>query len=238
MSYNNYNVIDSDKSVADLSRSFFANVYKYMFFALAISGGLAYYASTSYTFLTMMYTETGLSGLGYVIIFSPLLMVLGIHAMINKVGFGAIMAMFIGYSVLIGLSLSFIFLIYTSASIALTFFVTAGAFGAMALLGYTTKTDLSKMGSLLYMLFIGMFIAGLANFFMESEMISYVISFMGLFVFTGLTAWEMQRMKAIAADPSISGDVRKKQELMGGLTLYILFINLFMSILRFVGDRG
>ena len=185
-----------------------------------------------------MYTETGLSGLGYVIIFSPLLMVLGIHAMINKVGFGAIMAMFIGYSVLIGLSLSFIFLIYTSASIALTFFVTAGAFGAMALLGYTTKTDLSKMGSLLYMLFIGMFIAGLANFFMESEMISYVISFMGLFVFTGLTAWEMQRMKAIAADPSISGDVRKKQELMGGLTLYILFINLFMSILRFVGDRG
>lgn len=238
MSYSNYDVIDGGKSVADLSRSFFANVYKYMFFALAISGGLAYYASTSYTFLSAMYTEDGLSGLGYLIIFSPLLIVIGIQAMVNRVGFAGILFLYILYSVMIGLSLSFIFLIYTSSSIALTFFVTAGAFGSMALLGYFTKTDLSKMGSLLYMVFIGMFIAGLVNFFMESETMSYVISFLGLFVFTGLTAWEMQRMKTYAGNPALSGDERKKQELMGGLTLYILFINLFMSILRFVGDRG
>lgn len=238
MSYSNYDVIDGGKSAADLSRTFFANVYKYMFFALAISGGLAYYASTSLGFLSMMFTESGLSAFGYLIMFSPLLVVIGIHSMINKVGFGGIMFMFILYSVLIGLSLSFIFLIYTSSSIALTFFVTAGAFGSMALLGYFTKTDLSKMGSLLYMVFIGMFIAGLVNFFMESETMSYVISFLGLFVFTGLTAWEMQRMKAIAGNPALTGDERKKQELMGGLTLYILFINLFMSILRFVGDRN
>lgn len=238
MSYSNYDVIDGGKSVADLSRTFFANVYKYMFFALAISGGIAYYASTSIGFFSMMFTESGLSAFGYLIMFSPLLVVIGIHSMINKVGFGGIMFMFILYSVLIGLSLSFIFLIYTSSSIALTFFVTAGAFGSMALLGYFTKTDLSKMGSLLYMVFIGMFIAGLVNFFMESETMSYVISFLGLFVFTGLTAWEMQRMKAIAANPALTGDERKKQELMGGLTLYILFINLFMSILRFVGDRN
>jgi len=237
MSYSNYDVIDSGKSVADLSRAFFANVYKYMFFALAISGGLAYYASTSGAFLEAMYTREGLSTLGYVIIFSPLLIVIGIHAMVNKMGFAGILFLYIVYSVMIGLSLSFIFLIYTSSSIALTFFVTAGSFGAMAILGYTTKTDLSKMGSLLYMLFIGMFIAGLVNFFMESETMSYVISFLGLFVFTGLTAWEMQRMKAIAGNPALTGDERKKQELMGGLTLYILFINLFMSILRFVGDR-
>jgi len=238
MSYSNYDVIDEGKSVADLSRSFFANVYKYMFFALAISGGLAYYASTSYTFFSMMYTETGLSGLGYLIVFSPLIVVIAIHARLSKMSFTGVMFLYILYSVLIGLSLSFIFLVYTSSSIALTFFVTAGAFGSMALLGYFTKTDLSKMGSLMYMLFIGMFIAGLVNFFMESETMSYVISFIGLFVFTGLTAWEMQRMKTIAGNPALTGDERKKQELMGGLTLYILFINLFMSILRFVGDRG
>ena len=238
MSYSNYDVIDNGTtSSMELSRSFFANVYKYMFFALAISGGLAYYASTSLTFLSMMFNESGLSGLGYLIIFSPILVVLGIQFMANKMSFAGILFLYILYSVLIGLSLSFIFLIYTSSSIALTFFVTAGAFGSMALLGYFTKTDLSKMGSLLYMVFIGMFIAGLVNFFMESETMSYVISFCGLFVFTGLTAWEMQRMKSYAGNPALAGEDRKKQELLGGLSLYILFINLFMSILRFVGDR-
>lgn len=237
MSYSNYDVIDGGKSVADLSRTFFANVYKYMFFALAISGGIAYYASTSGAFLSMMFTETGLSLFGYVIIFAPLLVVIAIRSMIDKVGFGGIMFLYIVYSVLIGLSLSFIFLIYTSSSIALTFFVTAGAFGSMALLGYFTKTDLSKMGSLLYMIFGGMVIASIVNVFMGSDTMGYVISFLGLFVFTGLTAWEMQRMKTIAADTSLNAEDRKKQELMGGLTLYILFINLFMSILRFVGDR-
>jgi len=237
MSYNNYEVIDNENDVATLSRSFFANVYKYMFFALAISGGMAYYASSSTWYLELMFTQSGLSAMGYVVIFAPLLLVIAIRATYHKMAFMNVMLLYVLYSVLIGISLSFIFLIYTSSSIALTFFVTAGAFGSMAILGYTTKTDLSKMGSLLYMLFFGMMIAGIANVFMGSEMISYVISFMGLFVFTGLTAWEMQRMKSIASDMSLTGEDRKKQELMGGLTLYILFINLFMSILRFTGDR-
>ncbi len=167
---------------------------------------------------------------------APLALVIYMQSRFNKMSFGTIMVSYILYSVLIGISFGFIFLAFTSASIAITFFVTAGAFGSMALLGYFTSTDLSKMGSILYMLFIGMFIAGLANFLMESEMISYIISFMGLFVFTGLTAWQMQKMKSIAADTSLTGSERKKQELMGGLMLYILFINLFMSILRFTGD--
>lgn len=238
MSYSNYNVIDDGRGSVALSRSFFTNVYKYMFFALAISGGLAYYASTSFTFLSMMFNESGLSGFGYVIIFSPILVVIAIQSMVNRLSFGVILFLYVVYSVLIGLSLSFIFLLYTSSSIALTFFVTAGAFGSMALLGYFTKTDLSKLGSLLYMLFIGMFIASIVNVFMGSDTMDYVISFLGLFVFTGLTAWEMQKLKAISGNTSLAGDERKKMELIGGLQLYVLFINLFLSILRFVGDRN
>lgn len=238
MDNNNYNVIDAESNVAELSRSFFANVYKYMFLALAVTGIVSYYVSTTDWYLPMMYTATGLSAIGYVIIFAPLGLVLLIRARLAKMSFTSVMGLYILYSVLIAISLSVIFIIYTSSSIFLTFFVTAGAFGSMALLGYYTKTDLSKMGSLLYMVFFGMLIASIVNVFMGSETMDYVISFLGLIVFTGLTAWEMQRMKAIAQNTSLVGDERKKEELMGGLTLYILFINLFMSILRFVGDRN
>ncbi len=237
MSYNNYEVIDNEADILSLSKSFFANVYKYMFLALGVSGLVAYFASTSDWYLPLMFNiDGGMSIGGYIVMFAPLALVIYMQTRFNKMSFGTIMVSYILYSVLIGISFGFIFLAFTSASIAITFFVTAGAFGSMALLGYFTSTDLSKMGSILYMLFIGMFIAGLANFLMESEMISYIISFMGLFVFTGLTAWQMQKMKSIAADTSLTGSERKKQELMGGLMLYILFINLFMSILRFTGD--
>lgn len=239
MSYdhNNYEVIDNDSNLIELSRSFFANVYKYMFLALSISGVLAYMSAKSGWYLSVAFNSTGLSPMGYVIMFAPLALVLLIQFRYQKMAFTSVMGLFILYSVLIGVSLSFIFLLYTSGSIATTFFVTAGAFGGMALLGYYTKTDLSKMGSLLYMLFIGMFIAGIVNVFIGSDTMGYVISFLGLFVFTGLTAWEMQRMKAVAVNTSLSVEDRKKQELMGGLTLYILFINLFLSILRFTGER-
>lgn len=237
MSYSEYEVLDGAKSAQDLSRTFFANVYKYMFLALLVSGAVSWYSAYSGWYVDLVFTSTGMSPLGYVIMFAPLVLVIAIQARIDKLSFNNAMLLYVLYSVLIGVSLSFIFLIYTSSSIALTFFVTAGAFGSMALLGYTTKTDLSKMGSLLYMVFIGMFIAGIANFIIGSDTISYVISFLGLIVFTGLTAWEMQRLKTISTDPALAGENRKKMELLGGLRLYILFINLFMSILRFVGNR-
>ena len=238
MNENNYEIIDSEFNIADLSRTFFANVYKYMFLALTLSGLIAYFGASSGIFLELAFTETGMSPLGYIIMFAPLGLVLLIQFRYQKMQFMSVMGLFLLYAALIGLSLSFIFYVYTSASIVMTFLVTGGTFGAMALLGYTTKTDLSKMGSLLYMVFIGMFIASIANMLMGSETISYVISFLGLIVFTGLTAYKMQEMKKIATEPSLQGENRKKQELLGGLILYILFINLFMSILRFVGDRG
>merc|ERR1711991_478191 len=121
--------------------------------------------------------------------------------------------------------------------IVTTFFVTAGAFAGMAILGYTTQVDLSKMGSLLYMAFIGIFFAAMINMFVGSTWLGYLISIIGVFVFTGLTAWEMQKLKAIANDPQMSKENKQKLSLMGGLTLYILFINLFMSLLHLLGGR-
>ena len=237
MSYDNYEVIDDGKSVVEQTKAFFANVYKYMFLALSVSGVLAYVSAKSGWYAEIAFSaEGGLAPMGWVIMFAPLALVLFIQARAHKMPFSSILGLYILYSVLIGVSLSFIFLIYSNASIVSTFFITAGTFGAMALIGYTTKVDLSKMGSLLYMLFIGMFIASIANIWLGSSTMGWVISFMGLFVFTGLTAWEMQRLKIIAMDPNITGEVRSKQELMGGLMLYILFINLFLTILRFV-DR-
>ncbi|MFK8039229.1 MAG: Bax inhibitor-1 family protein [Crocinitomicaceae bacterium] len=238
MNDNNYEIIDSEFNIADLSRSFFANVYKYMFLALTLSGLVAYFAAQSGLYLNLAYTETGMSPIGYIIMFAPLGLVLLIQYRYQKMQFMSVMGLFLLYSALIGLSLSFIFYIYTSSSIVMTFLVTGGTFGVMALLGYTTKTDLSKMGSLLYMAFIGIFIAGLVNMILGSEMLSYIISGIGIIVFTGLTAYKMQELKAISVQTGLSTDQRKKEELMGGLILYILFINLFMSLLRFLGDRS
>ena len=148
---------------------------------------------------------------------------------------GVLMLAFFAYSVLIGLSLSTIVLVYSGSAIALTFFVTAGAFGGMAFLGYTTKMDLTRMGSLLYMVFIGMFIASIVNIFIGWETMSFIISVLGVFVFTGLTAYYMQRLKSVAQDETLSGLEKNKLALVGGLQLYILFVNLFLSLLNLLG---
>jgi len=235
---NDFEVIDSEFNVVEMSRTFFANVYKYMFIALTLSGLLAYYSAQSEWYLSLAFGETGLSPIGYIIMFAPVGLVLLIQFRYGKMTFASVMSLFLIYSALIGISLSFIFLIYTSSSIALTFFTTAGTFGIMALLGYTTKTDLSKMGSLLYMAFIGIFVASIVNLIVGSDLLSTIISAAGILIFTGLTAYKMQELKAVAVRTNLSIEERKKEELMGGLILYILFINLFMSLLRFLGDRS
>lgn len=223
--------------VQPMTKSFFANVYGYMFLALGISGVAAFWAGHSQLFWSYMLTQTGLSPLFYVVLFAPLGLAFLIQARFARMSMGAILALFILFSVLMGLSLSSIFIVYSLGQIVKVFFITAGMFGGMALLGYTTKTDLSKFGSLMYMAFMGIFIAGLVNLFMQSSAMSYWISFIGVFVFTGLTAWEMQKLKYIAADPAIDANDKKKVALIGGLSLYILFVNLFLSLLRVFGGR-
>lgn len=234
------NILDRkvDTNTAPMTKEFFANVYSYMFAGLAITGVIAWYMGSDIENVRFMFNETGLAPIGYVVMFAPLLVVLAIQFGVNRFSMPVLLGLFVVYAVLLGVSLSSIFLIYSIGSIATTFFITAGTFGAMAVLGYTTNVDLSKFGSIMYMLFIGIFIASIANMFMQSDTISWIISFVGIFVFTGLTAWEMQRLKYIAGDPELNGVERSKLALIGGLKLYILFINLFLSLLRFFGDRN
>lgn len=219
-------------------KEFFTAVYTYMFMALVVSGVVSWYLASSGLFMEWFITAEGaVSPLFYVVAFSPLALVFLIQAKYQSFSLGALVGLFVLYSSLIGASLASIFFVYSMGDIAITFFVTAGAFGAMAILGYTTSVDLSKMGSLLYMAFIGIFIAAIVNMFIGSDWLAYVISIVGVFVFTGLTAWEMQRLKAIANDASVSSENKQKMSLMGGLTLYILFINLFLSLLHLLGGR-
>lgn len=223
----------------EITRDFFKNVYAYMFGALVISGIIAYTAGTPEVFQKYFInsTGTGLSPLFYVVAFAPVGLGLLIQMAYQRLSLGLLLFLFLGYSALMGLSLSSIMLVYSGQDIARTFFVAAGAFGGMAILGYTTKTDLTKFGSLLYMAFIGIFIAGIANIWIGSEGLSFWISVIGVFVFTGLTAYYMQQLKSVAQDQSLSGLDRNKLAIVGGLQLYILFINLFLSLLRILGNR-
>lgn len=220
-------------------KSFFSSVYSYMFLGLIVSGLVSWYLASSGLFIEWFINKEteSISPLFYVVAFSPLAFVFLINAKYKSFSKGTLILLFIVFSALMGASFSSIFFVYSIGSIASTFFISAAAFGAMAVLGYTTSVDLTKMGSLLFMLFIGIFIASIVNMFMQSEMMGYVISIIGVFVFTGLTAWEMQRLKAVASDSSIDGETRQKLSLIGGMSLYILFVNLFLSLLNLLGGR-
>jgi FtsH-binding integral membrane protein len=236
----NQGLEDQSSLSADLARDFFRNVYTYMFGALGISGILAYTVGTNTDYFTTLFisAEGGISPIFWVIAFAPLGIGLLIQWGYNRLSMSVLLALFILYSGLMGLSLSTIFLVYNIASIASTFFVAAGAFAGMAILGYTTKTDLTKFGSLLYMVFIGMFIAGIVNIFMKSDGMGFIIACLGVFVFTGLTAYSMQQLKSVATNTDLTEEERNKLSLIGGLQLYILFINLFLSLLRLLGNRN
>lgn len=220
----------------EMSRDFFKSVYSYMFLALGLSGVVSYWTASSGFAVELFFTESGgISPMFYIIAFAPVGLALLIQMAYQRLSFGVLLASFMGYAILIGLSLSTIFLVFTSSAISLAFFTAAGGFAGMAILGYTTKTDLSKMGSLLYMVFIGIFIAGIVNMFLGSGMLDFIIAVVGVFVFTGLTAYYMQKLKSVSQDVSLSGIDRSKLALVGGLQLYILFVNLFLSLLRIVG---
>lgn len=233
---NDYN---NNSFTADATRVFFRNVYTYMFGALAISGILAYVVGTNLDYFAKLFmTADGqISMTFYVVIFSPILISLAIQWGVERFSMTTLSLLFILYSALMGLSLSTIFIAFPMGDIVRTFFVSAGAFGGMAFLGYTTKVDLTKLGSLLYMVLIGMIIASLVNMFVNSGEMDFIISCIGVFVFTGLTAYQMQQLKLVAEQGGLSGEQMQKLSLIGGLQLYILFINLFLSLLRLLGGR-
>lgn len=222
------------------ARRFFSKVYLFMFGALLVTGAIAYQYGTPEFILEYFYRETpkGLAAtpLFYVVVFSPLGIVFALHSLVNRASFAVLFALFTLYAVLLGFALTTIFMRYTTESIAIVFGISAGTFAIMAIAGYTTKVDLTRFGSILMMAFFGIFIASIVNFWVGSDGLSWLISIIGVLVFTGLTAYHMQNLKRYANDASLNEDQKNKLALLGGFTLYVTFINLFLSLLRLFGD--
>lgn len=232
MSETGYKNISAERSIS----TFISRVFVYMAGGLTITAGLAYWFGTTPELIGLMIKEQGgLNMLGYIVMFAPLGLVFLMAGRVNKMSPTALTSTFVGYSALMGISLSFIFLAYTQSTIFTTFLITAGTFGCMALLGYTTKTDLSKMGSILYMALFGIIIAMLVNFFMKSEMMDYIISLLGVAIFTGLTAYDMQKLKNMSHQIDADSADGAKMAIMGALNMYLNFVNLFLFLLRFFG---
>ena len=231
---NNYNdqTINVDSSA--VSRSFVANVFSYMTLALVITGVAAYWFAASGNILALL---QGSSLLMWGVMLAPIGMVLIMSFAFNRLSFSALMGLFLAYSLVNGISLSVIFLIYSSAAISKVFFITAGLFATMAVVGYTTKTDLTKLGSILMMAVLGIVIASVVNYFMESAAFDYLISCVGVLVFTGLVAYDTQKVKRIGAGVEYGTATAGKLALMGALSLYLDFINLFLFLLRVFGGR-
>ena len=219
-----------------VSKSFVSNVFAYMALALAISGALAYLFGTTDLILSLV-TRSGMTTLGWVVMFAPFAFILAMNFGFNKMSFTTLLAVFLGYAAVMGISLSFIFLVYDLGIIAKVFFITAGLFGAMAFIGYTTKTDLTKFGGILMMAVIGIVIASVVNMFMKSSQMDYIISCVGVLVFTGLTAYDVQKIKRIGAGVEFGTAEASKLALMGALNLYLDFVNLFMFLLRVFARR-
>jgi FtsH-binding integral membrane protein len=223
---------------AALSKTFLSSVFTYMGMALGITGLVSYIFGTDASYTSMLVSPTGGSTmLGYVIMIAPLLFVMAMGMGFQRFSSSTLLALFLVFSVLMGMSISFIFLIYTAGSIYTTFFITAGTFGVMAVLGYTTNTDLTKFGSILMMGLIGIVIASIVNWFLRSSMMEYIISFLGVLIFTGLTAYDVQKLKRIGEGAEYGTEDTRKLSIMGALTLYLDFINLFLFLLRFFGNR-
>lgn len=220
-------------------RTFVANVFSYMLAALAITGVVAFLVGSNESlFQDLFVSATGKpSILFWVVSFLPLGLVLLMSFAFNKLSAPVMLAVYILYSAVMGLSLSSIFMVYTDSSIAMVFFITAGTFGIMAFLGYTTNTDLTKFGSFLMMALVGMIIASLVNWFMQSSQLDWIISIVGVLVFTGLTAYDMQKIKQMGEQVGSGHELASKMAIMGGLTLYLDFINLFIMLLRLLGNR-
>ena len=209
-------------------------VYLWMTLALVITGFTAYYVASSETLITAIMTNQILF---WGLVIGELALVFGLSAAINKLSLTTATLMFVLYSVINGVTLSFIFLVYTYSSITNVFFITAGTFAVMALFGYFTKTDLTSIGKILMMALIGIIIATIVNFFTKSEGLAVILNYLGVLVFVGLTAYDSQKIKQMLLTALDAGEGAQKLALLGALSLYLDFINLFLYLLRIFGSR-
>lgn len=209
-------------------------VYVWMTMALVITGFTAYGVATSPGILQAIYTNQILF---WGLIIAEFAIVIGVSAAINRLSLTTATLMFILYSVINGALMSYIFLAYTASSIATVFFITAGTFAAMAIIGYTTKTDLTSLGKILMMALIGLIIATVVNLFIKSSGFTLILSYVGVLVFVGLTAYDSQKIKQMLLQAPDAGEAAQKLALLGALSLYLDFINLFLYLLRIFGRR-
>ena len=213
-------------------RSYMLKVYNYMASALALTGIVAMFTAQSES---LMQTIFG-TPLSWVVMLAPLAFMLVLSFGINKMSLKTAQLVFWAFAIVMGISMASIFMIYTGASIARVFFITAGTFAGMSLYGYTTKRDLTGIGSFLIMGLIGLIIASVVNIFLQSPALYWVISIAGVGIFVGLTAYDTQKIKLMYAE-SDGTETATKKAIMGALTLYLDFINLFIMLLRLFGER-
>lgn len=209
-------------------------VYVWMTLALVLTGFTAVGVASSPGLVTAILTN---SVLVWGLLIAELVLVFTVSAAIERLSLTTATLLFVLYSVLNGASLSFIFIAYTMSSIANVFFITAGTFAVMAFIGYTTKKDLTSIGRILFMALIGIVIATIVNLFMHSSMLDLIVSYVGIVIFVGLTAYDSQKIKQMLQQADGTGESMQKLALMGSLTLYLDFINLFLYLLRIFGDR-
>ena len=216
-------------------RAHMNKVYGLMSVAMLMTGGVAWAVGTNDAMIQAIF----MTPLKWVVMFAPLVMVFAFTAMLNRLSVAAAQLFFYVYAAAVGLSLSFIFAVYTDTSIAQTFLVTAVAFAGLSLYGYTTKRSLSAMGSFLMMGLIGLLVAMVVNLFLQSGALAFAISAIGVLIFAGLTAWDTQKIKMDYVAHAQTGDSEwlGKAAIMGALTLYLDFINMFMFLLHFLGNR-
>ena len=251
MEFNKQNILnkvrEATKSTVVMDeglRAYMLKVYNFMASGILLTGIVAYIsfnmAVVTDGSVIVSFTEFGnalfFSGLKWIVMLAPLGVVFYMSFGIKKMSSAKAQTVFWIFAALMGLSLSWILLIYTQTSIARVFFITSATFGAMSIYGYTTKRDLTKLGSFLFMGLIGIIIASLVNIFLKSSMMYFVISILGVLIFVGLTAYDTQKIKNmyLASD---SGEIMGKKAVMGALTLYLDFINLFIMLLRLFGQR-
>jgi uncharacterized protein len=231
MSYQPTPLVSADAQLRQ--SSIMTQVYAWMTAGLLVTGAVAAYTANSSTLLNLIF---GNPFTIWILFILEIGMVIGLSAAIGRLAPGTATALFLAYAALNGLTLSVIFLIYTRASIAQTFFATAGTFGAMSFYGYTTKRDLSTIGNILVMALIGFLIGSVINFFWANSALYWILTYLGIAVFIGLTAWDTQRIKQMSqqAHDEISA---RRVAILGALRLYLDFINLFLLLLRLLGGR-
>lgn len=239
MDYNelNYQAYSAERQL-EMSAAFpvlMRKVYVWMTLALAITGFTAYAVATNAGISAFLFAHPQLI---WVFFIAELALVIGLSAAIRKISLTVATLMFVAYAVLNGVTFASLFYVYTMGSLATTFFITAGTFGAMSVVGFFTKTDLSSIGKILLMALIGIIIASIVNIFVASSGLEMIVTYLGVLIFVGLTAYDTQKIKQMFLTAPDASESTQKYAVLGALTLYLDFINLFLYLLRIFGRRN